>query len=204
MSKYILPKGYLSYSAMTCWQTNQLRFRREYFEQGDKLDTKYLRFGKGIAKMIEEGKHKTLLPDLIVYEFPEFEIQCNVKGVEILSFIDNYDPTNNVFREIKTGKHAWTQSKVQKHEQLLFYATALKWATGKMPEYCDLDWIETKEGPVAMDDFWHENERMINTTGRIVSFRREFDERELERMEDLIVKCATDISEAYVKFIEEI
>lgn len=204
MSKYILPKGYLSYSAMTCWMTNQLRFRREYFEQGDKLDTKYLRFGKGIAKMIEEGKHKTLLPDLIVYEFPEFEIQCNVKGVEILSFIDNYDPTNNVFREIKTGKHAWTQSKVQKHEQLLFYATALKHSVGKMPEYCDLDWLETKEGAVEVEDFWRSNEKEVNLTGKMVSFHREFDEREIERMEDLIVKVAEEISEAYLKFIQEI
>ena len=204
MSKYILPKGYLSYSAMTCWMTNQMRFRREYFEHGDKLDTKYLRFGKGIAKMIEEGKHKTLLPDLIVYEFPEFEIQCNVKGVEILSFIDNYDPKLNVFREIKTGKHAWTLSKVQRHEQLLFYATALKHSVGKMPEYAHLDWIETKDEKKIPDDFWREGEGEINVTGKIVSFKREFDEREIDRMSDLIVRCANEISIAYKKFIEEI
>jgi hypothetical protein len=73
-----------------------------------------------------------------------------------------------------------------------------------MPEYCDLDWIETKQGAVEMDDFWHENDKIINVTGRIVSFHREFDDREIERMENLIVKCANEISEAYIKFIEEI
>jgi hypothetical protein len=73
-----------------------------------------------------------------------------------------------------------------------------------MPEYCDLDWIETKEGIIEVDDFWRENEKMLQVTGRIVTFHREFDEREVERMENLIVKCAEQISEAYIKFIEEI
>ena len=204
MDKLILPKKHLSWSAMNCWMSNPERFRREYFECSDKLDTKYLRFGKGIAKMIEDGKHKELLPDLVVYEKPEFEIKCEVAGVPMLSYLDSYDPTTNVFREYKTGKHAWTQAKVQKHDQLTLYATMLKHLTGKMPEYCDLDWIETKEGAVEVDDFWRTNEKAINTTGRIVSFHREFDEREIDRMEYLIAKSAEEISEAYQKFIQEI
>ena len=67
MDKLILPKGYLSYSAMTMWLKSRDRFHREYFEDSDKLDTKFLRFGKGIAQMIESGRYQTLLPDLIVY-----------------------------------------------------------------------------------------------------------------------------------------
>ena len=200
----ILPRKYLSWSQMNCWLSNPERYRREYFENSDKLDSRYLRFGKGMAKMIEEGKHKELLPDLIVYDSPEYEIRTEILGVPILSFLDTYDSKNNIFREYKTGKHPWDQSKVQKHDQLLFYATALKFATGNMPEYCDLDWIETKEGTMEVDDFWRENENIINTTGRIVSFHREFDEREITRMEDLIVKVAEDISEAYQNFIKEI
>jgi hypothetical protein len=189
---------------MMCWLHSKERFRKEYFENGEKLNTKYLRFGKGIAKMIESGTHKTLLPDLIVYECPEFEIRCDIGGVPMLSFLDSYNPVDNVFREYKTGKVAWTQSKVQKHEQLVVYATMLKQLTGKIPEYCDLDWIETKEGGLPIDDFWHENEGAINVTGKIESFHRVFDPREVERMEKLIVKTANEISEAYIKFIEEI
>ena len=122
----------------------------------------------------------------------------------ILSYLDTYDSVKNVFREYKTGKLPWTKAKVVKHGQLVFYATALKHSCGKMPEYCDLDWIETKEGSVEVSDFWRENEKDINVTGRIVSFHREFDEREIEKMENLIVKVANEISEAYIKFIEEI
>lgn len=210
MSNLILPKNYISWSQMNCWLTNKARFRREYFENSGKLDTKYLRFGKGIAKLIEEGKHKELLPDLIVYDTPEYEIKCEVAGVPILSFLDSYNEIAtpivpaNVFREYKTGTVPWDHVRVQQHDQLTFYATGLKWKKGKMPEYCDLDWIETKLEKVDAGDFWREKEGEINVTGRIIPFHREFDEREVERMEDLIVKSATEISEAYIKFIEEI
>jgi len=204
MEKLILPKPHLSWSAINCWMSNPERFRREYFENSDKLDTKYLRFGKGIAKMIEDGQHKELLPDLVVYNKPEFEIRCTVMGVPMLAYLDSYDSVNNVFREYKTGKHPWTQSKVQKHDQLTLYATMLKQLTGKMPEYCDLDWIETKDGVSEVEDFWRTNEKTINVTGRVVSFHREFDEREVDRMESLIQKAAEEISDAYQEFIKEI
>lgn len=204
MDKIILPKLYLSWSAMNCWRSSPARFRREYFENGRKLDTKYLRFGKGIAEMIENGKYKKLLPDLEVYELNEFEIKTNVNGIPILSYIDDYDPVRNVFREKKTGKIPWTQAKVIKHGQLVFYATALKHSIGKMPEYCHLDWIETKEGTIEIDDFWRENEKIVQVTGKIQSFYREFDEREIEKMEDLILKSAIEISDAYKSFLQEI
>jgi hypothetical protein len=188
---------------MTCWLSNPSRYRKEYFEIGDKLDTKYLRFGKGIAKLIEDGKHTELLPDLIVYDTPEHEIKVEVNGVPVLSYLDSYNSVDNIFREYKTGKIPWTQAKVQKHDQLLFYATALKWSTGKVPDCCDLDWIETIEGEKEEESGLH-NERQVNTTGKIKSFHREFDNREIERMEELILKVAEEISEAYIKFIEEI
>ena len=189
---------------MSCWKSSPGRYRREYFESGHKLDTKYLRFGKGIAEMIEKGTYKELLPDLIVCDEREYEIRTTICGIPILSYIDDYDPVKNVFREKKTGKIPWTQAKVIKHGQLIFYATALKHSIGKMPEYCHLDWIETKEGSIDVDDFWREKEKIVQVTGRIKSFYREFDEREIEKMEDLIVKSANEISDAYKLFLSEI
>jgi len=154
--------------------------------------------------MIEKGEHTELLPDLIVYDTPEFEIRTEINGVPILSYLDSYDSKNNVFYEFKTGKIPWTQAKVQKHDQLTFYATALFHSTGKMPEYCDLQWIETKDRKTETEDFWRESETKVSITGRVVSFHREFDEREIERMENLITKCATEISEAYTNYLKEI
>lgn len=164
-----------------------------------------MRKGKSIAELIEAREHYHLLPDLVLYDKPEFKIVTDVAGIPTLSFLDSYNPEVNVFREYKTGRHPWTQTKVQKHDQLVFYATALKWSTGKMPEFCDLDWIETvEENSVAEKDFWRKSDKVIHVTGRIFSFHREFDERETERMEQLIIRTANEISEAYVKFIEEI
>ena len=203
MSKLILPKPWLSWSAMSCWISNPVRFRKEYFEAGEKLSTKYLRFGSGVAKLIEEGKHTELIPDLVVYDTPEFEIRTEVLGVPILSYLDSYDSKNNVFREYKTGKIPWTKAKVIKHGQLVFYATALKHSIGKIPEYCDLDWIETRDGSKTVETGL-QNEEAVNVTGRVVSFHRTFDEREIEKMEELIVKAAHQISEAYQDFLKEI
>jgi len=203
-SKFVLPKPHLSWSQMTCWESSPARYRREYFESGEKLDTKYLRFGKGIAGLIETGKHTELLPDLIVYDSPEFEIKTNIKGVPILAYIDSYNSVDNVFREYKTGKIPWTKAKVIKHGQLLFYATALKYSCGKIPEYCHLDWIQTKVGAIEVDDFWRKNEKEVQITGKIQEFYRAFDEREIAKMEDRIVKAAKEIAIAYEEFIKEI
>jgi len=209
--KLILPKPHLSWSQMSCWLSNPNRYRKEYFESGEKLDTKFLRFGKNIAELIETGQHKDLLPDLETYDSPEYKIEARIMHiVPCLSFIDTYNAVAtdivpaNVFREYKTGKIPWTKAKVQKHDQLVFYATMLKWHTGNMPEYCDLDWIETKEAANESVDFWRESGKIINVTGRIVSFHREFDEREIERMENLIVKVAYEISDAYQAYLREI
>lgn len=203
--KLIMPKSWLSWTQLSCWLSNPTRYKKEYFENGQKLDTKFLRFGKNIAQLIEEGRHKILLPDLECYDTPEHKIETKVKHIiPCLSFLDSWDSKLNVFREYKTGKHPWTKVKVQKHDQLVFYATTLKWSTGKIPEYCDLDWIETVENQEESVDFWRESSKIINVTGRIVSFHREFDEREIERMEELIEKVAWQISDAYQDYLNQI
>ncbi len=204
MLPLLLPRGYLSYSQMTCWESNKARFRREYFEGGRKLNTKYLAFGKGVAKMIEDGTYKEILPDLEILGTPEYKILTKVQGVPVLSYIDDFSKPLHAFQEFKTGKIAWTKARVQKHEQLPFYATALKWQTGIMPQWCNLLWFETSEDVIDESDFWAMVEKKLALTGRIVPFRREFDPREIERMEKKIVRIAHEISNAYRAFICEI
>jgi len=184
---------------MEIWRTNKARYRREYFENQKKLDSKYLRFGKSHA---ENREKRDLLPG----QFTEYEIRTEVNGVPVLSYLDFYDANDNHFEDDKTGKIPWSQQRLQKAEQFLFYATALKWETGKMPDYCVVNWFETKDAAAEaeVEDFWRSNEYVVQFTGKELSFRREFDERELERMERDILKTAQEISEAYIKFIGEI
>lgn len=205
----LLPRGYLSWSQVTCWKSSQDRYRREYFEKSSKLDTKFLRFGKVIAKMIEDGTHHTILPSLVVYDEKEYKIESRIRHVvPVLSYLDGYDPAFNIFGEYKTGKldkkgnPPWSLAKVQKHDQLTFYAMALRIETGHMPEWCELHWIETMED-VPKSSFFG-NDAKIRTTGRIETFRRHFDPRELDRMEEEIVRVALEISEAYRAYIREL
>lgn len=237
----ILPKPYLSWSQLTMWVKSPDRYRKEYFESTDKLDTKYLRFGSSFASMVEdlgdimrrvldrEGAIQILsrdypmseamrevLMELDIDGISEYQIGnsmregdvtpiCKVGGiVPCFSLLDIYNPQRNAIREYKTGKAPWTKAKVLKHDQLLFYAVMLM-AIGKpMPEYCDLDWIETKETQSESQDFWREGPKILDVTGRIVSFHREFDEREIERMEASIIKVAWQISDAYQDFLKEL
>lgn len=235
MSKIVLPKTYLSWSQMEIWEKNPERYKREYFENAKKLDTKYLQFGKGIAKLVEDLCNiqkqtgdktsalkqlveaqgldfdtETVLRELETEGTSEYEIKAVVGEVSVLSYMDKYRDWDNTFLEYKTakktkeGKDSWNQAKVQKHGQLLFYAVGLKAITGKMPEYCDLVAIETKERSEETDDFWAQADKKLCLTGRIKSFRRVFDERELAFMEERIVKVATEISDAYSQWIKQI
>jgi len=228
--KLILPKTYLSWSQMNCWMTNPARYVKEYFEAGEKLDTRYLRFGSQFSKMVEElceimkripNRHlaiqelkkeypmdenmESVLMELDIEGISEFEIRAKVRGiVPILAFLDKYVERNGAIQEYKTGLAPWTLAKVQKHDQLPFYGVGLKAVGKKLPEYADLHWIETKETEQERVDFWRDGAKIISATGRIKTFHREFDEREFERMEDLIIRVAWEISDAYQEHLAQI
>ncbi len=211
--KLTLPKPHISWSQLLVWNTSKTRYEEEYFTAESKLKTDYLDFGSSISSQIENGTIQELLPELVVYPSIEHEIKVVVGGVPLLIYIDSFDPESTNFREYKTGKWqktkkgpkpAWDRAKVQKHGQLLFYAVGIRAKYGKMPERCHLDWIPTleekREEEIPTGPFSSKKPRIINTTGEIFTFEREFDERELDWMEAEIVRVAHEISEAYQAF----
>lgn len=237
--KLILPKGYLSWSQMYCWLNNRNRYIQEYFEDAEKLDTRYLRFGSVFSKMVEElceimkripnrqaaiqelkkeypmdENMESVLMELEIDGISEYQIGnsgraddtnpvCKIRGiVPVLAFLDKY-PFPNI-REYKTGVAPWTLARVQKHDQLPYYGVCLKWSGKPLPAYADLDWIGTKEVEEEKVDFWRDGVKLIKATGVIKTFHREFDEREFERMEDLIIRVAFEISDAYQDHLSQI
>lgn len=237
----ILPKGYLSWSQVYCWTTNPTRYRKEYFEDADRLDTVYLRFGSKFSTMVEElgeimvripnrmmaieelaKEHpmdenmKNVLTELDIEGTSEYQIGnsgraedktpiCKVRGiVPILCFLDKYIAIQNGIGEYKTGLQEWTMARVQKHDQLPFYGVGLKWSGHRLPDFADLHWIETKETQAEKVDFWRDGAKIIYATGRIKTFHREFDEREFERMEELIIRVAWEISDAYQEHLTQL
>lgn len=239
--KLILPKGYLSYSQWDLWIKNPNRYRREYFENADRLDTVYLRFGGQFSKMVEalgermqhipnrmlaieelkkeypmDENMQNVLMELSIDGISEFQIGnsgklgdttpfCLVRHiVPVLAFLDKYVVLENGIGEYKTGLQPWTLARVQKHEQLPFYGVCLKWSGKPIPNHADLHWIETKETQQEKVDFWRDGAKIISATGRIKSFHREFDEREFDRMEDLITRVAWEISDAYQEHLSQL
>ena len=228
--KLILPKGYLSWSQITCWINSRQRYINEYFEDGKKLDTKYLRFGSQFSKMVEDlcelmeripDRHlavqelrkthpmdenmESVMMELDIEGVSEYEINCTVRGmVPVRAYLDKYVTRNGAIQEYKTGLSPWTMAKVQKHDQLLVYGVALKWCGKPIPPYADLHWIETRELEEERKDFWRDGAKIITATGRIKTFHREFDEREFERMEEVIVRVATEISDAYQEHLSNL
>lgn len=220
---------------------NPGRYVREYFEAGERLDTRYLRFGSKFSKMVErlcelmdqfpdratavmelakehpmDENMQSVLMELDIEGTSEFQIGnsgrkedtnpvVKVRGiVPILCYLDKYVTRNGAIQEYKTGLGEWTLAKVQKHDQLTKYGVGLKWSGKPLPPYADLHWIETKEIETERVDFWRNGEKVILATGKIKTFHREFDEREFERMEDLIIRVAGEISDAYQRHLSEI
>jgi len=193
-------KSYISWSQLDLFSKNPSRYIAQYF--GGKWDegTPEMRYGGYIAKLIEDGKHKELLPDLIVYPVSEHKIMTTIGDVPTLSYIDSYDPETNTFREYKTGKAPWTHPKVYKHGQLLFYAVVLRKLTGKMPEYCHLDWIETVDHTPQSTLEGFSNNKEIKVTGKITTFERRFTERELDMFEERIIETYQKIKDEWEKY----
>lgn len=228
--KLILPRPHLSWSQLYCWTTNPNRYRKEYFEHAEKLDTPYLRFGGVFSKMVEDlceimkripDRHQavqelkkdypmdenmeSVLMELPIEGISEYEIRCKINGlIPVLAYLDKYIEQENAIGEYKTGLQPWTLARVQKHDQLIFYAVALKWCGKPIPDYADLHWIETKETQEEQVDFWRNGAKIIKATGRIKSFHRVFDEREFSRMEELITRVAWEISDSYQDFLSEL
>lgn len=197
----LLPRGYLSYTQISLWNSSKDRYIREYFLNAPKLNTPALRYGKSIARLIESGEHRKILPNLKVYEKSEYEIDIEIRGVRVKMYLDSYnnDPENPKLREYKTGIVKWTQEKVLKHKQLVMYALGIKHKTGKIPEV-HLDWIVTEKNNIG-DSFWEKVDGDRHTTGEIKEFKRIIHERELIEMENEIERVAVEISESYKNYI---
>lgn len=196
--KYLLPKGYLSFSQWSLWKKDPEEYKQRYFYGQEGFTNSGMDFGKIIADALENGTEDPMIQMLIDvlprYEVMEHPIDVKIKGVPIVGRVDTYSPKGFCFDEYKTGKRTkdgkapWDIVKVRKHEQLPFYALCLKKKHGSISKKVRLHWIETKEG---------EDGREL--TGHIETFERVIEPWELKRMEDSIVQVAKEISDAYQK-----
>lgn len=201
--KYVLPRPYISWSQFDMFRKSPERYVAEYIENGRRLDTKYTRFGKNLHELIEKDEHKHLFPNLVVFKEREKEIKVTIHDIPILSRIDSYDPDTGSFRDTKTGKTAWTQVKVQKLDQLVFYAMVIKHSTGVTPKECFIDWIGTKDSTYMEQGGLHNTQPKVQLTGEVKTFKREISELEIERLEKELVEVVEKISNTYKTWLTQ-
>lgn len=191
-----LPKSYLSYSALQCWIDNPKTYRSKYYDNVSQPTTPEMFFGKKIATLLENAD--TSMAHIPQYSHPEYKLDVTVDGVPILGYIDSFDLEKKKFLEYKTGRQPWDAVRVRKHMQLTLYSLCIEILHGEVDNECELIWMETEkiEKP-ALGLIKHEDSHGIRLTGRVESFKRKIAKWERDRMRELIVQVATDISKDY-------
>lgn len=192
----IRKNDYLSWSQYSLWQTSKREYWKKYGLGEDRSANKYFAKGKELGQALEDdedGMHSTDdLLSLVLMEVPKLDIMehklevCLSNGEKTLSYIDSCDLLEEEFYEYKTGKIAWTQEKVYKHNQLLFYALSLHIKSGrKIIPKCKLIWVETEQT---------ESEG-LKYTGVVEQFERSFTIEEIEAFEVELMKTILEIED---------
>ena len=201
-----LPKKYLSYSSWYLWKKNKDQFRKRYYLNEPGYETRESIFGKNVAKMMDEQKYNPVLAKLPRGAVSEYRIEVNIGHTPILAFLDSFSPSTGSLYEVKTGRIAWNQERVNTHDQLPFYCAAIRAHLGFYDPYVLLCWLETKlrgrREELGGIEFENDDERdkIVEFTGKIEVYTRRVTENEISAIETDIQETAQEISEDYYKF----
>lgn len=188
-------KDYLSWSQYSMFKGSKLQYWKTYGLLEGGVHTKYFNKGNELGEALEFGIEGTssdpmlaaVVPMVPKLDFMEHRIECKLlNGEKILSYIDSGSADLEHFLEYKTGKIAWTQDKVNKHDQLLFYALAYYIESGrKTVPTCQLIWIETEDN----------EDGSVSYTGDVHKFSRDFNEKQVLKFEQELIKTIQEIED---------
>ena len=212
MSELVLPKPYLSYSAMELWLRDKDGYRKRYYLQEPYFSTPYTEFGNEVGGALEDRNwdHPVLAPvvgKVPQQTHPEHRIDVDVLGVPVMGFLDDFNMETKFIEEYKTGirnkgKAPWDRVKVRKHKQLTLYTLMVREKYGSYNPNIQLTWMETEWADINKEvEFGGkiivESHKGLRLTGHVEIFPRNIKEWELDRMADIIRKTAEAISEDY-------
>lgn len=202
MAKKLLnPRGYLSWTQVDLWMKSQDAYKRRYFYGEDAPENAAMAFGKRTAEALETGAASgddlidAVATLLTRYQRSEHEIRATLKtpagDVVLLGVLDTFDPKAPRFREYKTGRVKWTQSRARRHKQLLHYASLVYLFHGKLPTEVWLDWAETEMGELEDGSIG------VRFTGNLQSFKVEVGLKDVLEYLALAGRVAREVDEAY-------
>ncbi len=149
MNKKLFDKSRkLSWSAISSFEYDPEQWYRKYVLGEEQKETPEMRFGKKLADELENGKCtiSELVKKLPYKKEHEFSVMFGT--INLVGFADDFDHrTFKVLNEVKTGKKAWDQKRVNGHRQFDMYLL-MNYITNKIkPEEvkCSLHWIPTQD-----------------------------------------------------------
>lgn len=213
MSELVLPKPYLSYSAMELWLRDPDAYRLRYYLGEPYFSTPYTEFGNIVGKALElrQWDHPVLQPvrgKVPQGTHPEHKLEVEIAGVPVLSYLDDFHLQTFAIEEYKTGirdrdgNAPWDRVKVRKHKQLTLYTLMVKNKYGQWNPDIKLTWMETEWARIIEkvefgSGFIEESKLGLRLTGHVETFTRTIADWELDRMEKIIRKTAEEISKDY-------
>ena len=213
MQDIVLPRGYLSYSAMELWLRDKEGYRLRYYVGEDYFSTPYTEFGNKVGEALEfrQWEDPVLAPvrgKIPQGTHPEHKLEVVINGVTMFGKLDDFDLQNYAIEEYKTGirdakgKAPWNKVAVRKHKQLTLYSLFVRTKYGIYNPNIRLTWMETAWGQVCKDITFgskviQDCNKNLYLTGHVETFWREIKDWELDRMAEIIRKTAEDITEDY-------
>src|SRR5574343_777382 len=203
--KLLLPRGYLSYSAIALYEKNKPAYREKDYFGASSFSNKETRFGSKIHKLIETEPDHPWIRHIPRFETPEYAIDIEIDGIRVKGQIYSFCSKSGNFRDYKSGHTTskgevpWNDLKVRKLDQLPWYAMLLdnlpnNYYTGYRTAY--LDWIDTEQytpkeefGGVVIQGVDQE----LRLTGRIKTFPRQIAKYERELQQVRLVTVARQI-----------
>jgi hypothetical protein len=200
-------KDYLSYSAIDAWYKNKESYIKRYFNGVKTKDTCYTAFGRIVHDKIAKDTSLSHIPRLGQFEAC---LRGEIQGVNLLSYLDTFDPTTCQFYEYKTGiakadgKPRWTEEDVIAHKQLPFYAMMIKSLHGFYNPDTLLIFLETiknnkKEEKKLCSITWNKE---MELTGKYTIFNRKITDKEVEEITNWTLIAAEEIKKEYANWLK--
>lgn len=182
------------------WMRSPDRYTERYMLGGSDMSNAAMEFGKKTSDALENGAETgDMMLDTVVamlphYEKREYDIRAPFETtdgiVDLLGKLDTFGIKKGPrFREYKTGRVPWTQSRAEKHRQMQHYGTLIYLKFGVLPTEAYLDWAQTE---------WGEDNELC-FTGKILTFPVVVKLQDILQYLAIVSRVAREIDAAYRK-----
>lgn len=164
----------LSWSSISSFEYNPETWAMKYLEKEEEPASAEMLFGNVIGTRI--AKDKKFLPDVLRYKVFEQELKASIGKIDLIGYIDSFDPKTCAFYEYKTSSNnkRWNFKKAQEHGQILMYLYMI-WKTYKVrPEDVKIRLfyipVHKKDGEMALKGEPVQSWEIRHTSAEVLAF----------------------------------